>query len=92
MDLSKSSAMIIDKLEEEEKKVNEDHQNYLKKFLYLRRCLGILDDIDYIEISVLCEELMRVAKILAKWEGHKEYRLNRIKEQDYSDFLNNYQR
>lgn len=92
MDLSQSCAMIIDKLEEEEKKINEEHQNYLNKFLYLRKCLGILDNDDYIEIGVCCEELIRVAQILAKWEGHKEYRLNRIKEQDYSDFLNNYRR
>lgn len=86
------SISCVDKLEQEEKKINEEHQNYLNKFLYLRKCLGILDDDDYIEISVLCEELMRIAQILAKWEGYKESQLNRVKEQDYSNYLNNYHR
>lgn len=86
------SISCVDKLEQEEKKINEEHQNYLNKFLYLRKCLGILDDDDYIEISVLCEELKDVSQILAKWEGIKQNRLNRVKEQDYSNYLNNYHR
>ena len=73
-----------------QKTLEEYKEELLKKFLHLRTCMNILDNDEYIEISLCCRELKFVVDKLAKWEGYREESLNDCRMYDYIKCLDNY--
>lgn len=74
------------------KKLDKEEKMLIKKFLFLKSCMCFLDDNEYIETEVLCNQLRIVASKLSNWEAYKIAKLNDINRNDYASFLNNYPR